>query len=120
MHDLRMVRDQIDALREGMRRRGALDKLAPMIDRAVGLDQNRRETIQAVEERKAERNAASRKIAQLKRGGAADGVEENQKRSRELGEEIARLDSELAETEKSLNAILLDLPNVTLDVVPEE
>src|SRR6266542_1366093 len=119
MHDLRMVRDQIDALREGMRRRGALDRLAPAIDRAVELDENRRTTIQAVEERKAERNAASQKIAQLKRSGATDGAKEIQKRSRDLGDEIARLDSELAETEKALNAILLDLPNVTLDVVPE-
>ena len=117
MHDLRMVRDQIDALREGMRRRGALDKLAPVIDRAVELDRTRRETIQAVEERKAERNAASQKVAQLKRsGGNADEV---QRRSRELGEEISRLDSELSETETALNRILLDLPNVNLDIVPE-
>src|SRR6476469_3227513 len=97
MHDLRMVRDQIDALREGMRRRGALDKLGPLIDRASELDQSRRDTIQAVEERKAERNAASQKVAQLKRaGGNADEI---QQRSRELGDEISRLDSELAEIE---------------------
>ena len=89
MHDLRMVRDQIDALREGMRRRGALEKLAPVIDRAVQLDRTRRETIQAVEERKAERNAASQKVAQLKRAG--ENADEVQRRSRDLGEEISRL-----------------------------
>jgi seryl-tRNA synthetase len=112
-----MVRDQIDALREGMRRRGALDKLGPVIDRAVELDRIRRETIQAVEERKAERNAASQKVAQLKRAG--ENADEVQRRSRDLGDEISRLDSELAETEASLNAILLDLPNVNLAIVPE-
>jgi seryl-tRNA synthetase len=117
MHDLRMVLDQIDALREGMRRRGALDRLAPVIDRAVELDRTRRETIQAVEERKAERNAASQKVAQLKRAGENAG--EIQRRSRDLGEEISKLDSELSDTERDLNAILLEIPNVTLDVVPE-
>jgi seryl-tRNA synthetase len=117
MHDLRMVRDQVDALREGMRRRGALDKLAPVIERAVELDRARRETIQAVEERKAERNAASQKVAQLKRAG--ESADEVQRRSRDLGEEISKLDSELAETERELNTILLEIPNVTVDVVPE-
>ncbi len=117
MHDLRMVRDQIDALREGMRRRGALKKLGPLIDRAAELDRNRRVTIQAVEERKAERNAASQNVARLKRAG--ENADDIQKRSRELGEEISRLDSELAETEISLNGILLELPNINLGVVPE-
>src|SRR5438270_9811369 len=103
MHDLRMVRDDLDALREGMRRRGVLDALAPLIDRAVELDRDRRATIQATEERKAERNAASQQVAQLKRsGGNADDI---QRRSRELGEEIARLDAELAGTERSLDSI---------------
>src|SRR6478672_12021754 len=108
MHDLRMVRDQIDALREGMRRRGALDKLGPVIDRAADLDRTRREKIHSVEERKAERNAASQKVAQLKRAG--ENADEVQRRSRELGDEISRLDAELAEIETSLNVILLDLP----------
>lgn len=112
-----MVRDEIDALREGMRRRGALETLAPLIDRAVELDRDRRATIQAAEERKAERNSASQQVARLKRsGGNADEI---QRRSRELGDEIARLDSELAGIEASLNAILLEIPNITLPVVPE-
>jgi seryl-tRNA synthetase len=111
-----MVREHIDALRDGMRRRGALDALSPTIDRAVELDRNRRDTIQAVEERKAARNAVSQQVAQRKRAGEA--ADDLQQQSRALGEEIARLDSELADTERELNAILLELPNVTLDQVP--
>ncbi len=117
MHDLRMVRDQIDALREGMRRRGALEKLGPLIDRAVELDRTRRETIQAADERKAERNSASQKVAQLKRAG--ENADELQRRSRDLGEEISRLDAALAETEGALNSILLEIPNITLPIVRE-
>ena len=111
-----MVREHIDALRAGMRRRGALDALSPTIDRAVNLDKSRRDTIQAVEERKAARNTVTQQVGQRKRAGQA--AEDLQKRSRELGDEIARLDRELAQTESELSAILLELPNITLDQVP--
>jgi len=111
-----MVREHIDALRAGMRRRGALDALSPAIDRAVALDKSRRDTIQAVEERKAARNSVSQQVGQRKRAGEA--ADDLQQQSRALGDEIARLDRELAETEAELSAILLELPNVTLDQVP--
>ena len=111
-----MVREHIDALRAGMRRRGALDALAPTIDRAVALDSTRRETIQAVEERKAARNAVSQQVGQRKRAG--ESADDLQQQSRALGDEIALLDTELARTESELQAILLELPNVTLDLVP--
>jgi seryl-tRNA synthetase len=111
-----MVRENVDALRAGMSRRGALDTLAPAIDRAVALDKVRRDTIQAVEERKAARNAVSQEVGQRKRAGQP--AEDLQQQSRALGEEIARLDTELAETEQELTSILLEIPNVTLDRVP--
>src|SRR3954464_4716671 len=111
-----MVREHIDALRAGMRRRGALDALSPAIDRAVTLDKNRRDTIQAVEERKAARNSVSQQVGQRKRAG--ESADDLQQQSRALGDEIARLDEELAQTEQELSAILLELPNVTLDEVP--
>jgi len=111
-----MVREHIDALRAGMRRRGALDVLSPTIERAVTLDKQRRETIQAVEERKAARNAVSQQVGQRKRAG--ESADDLQLQSRALGDEIARLDRELAQTESELSAILLELPNVTLDQVP--
>src|SRR3981081_3511785 len=111
-----MVRQATDALRAGMQRRGALDALSPTIERAVALDKNRRETIQAVEERKAARNAVTKQVGQRKRDG--ESADDRQKRSRDLGEEIARLDRELAEMETELSGILLELPNITLDQGP--
>ena len=116
MHDLRVVRENIDALRAGLRRRGALDALSPTLDRAITLDKSRRETIQAVEERKAARNAVTQQVGQRKRAGEA--ADDLQQQSRALGEEIAKLDSELAETETRLSSILLEIPNITLTEVP--
>jgi seryl-tRNA synthetase len=99
-----------------MQRRGALDALSATIDRAIDLDKSRRETIQAVEERKAARNAVSQQVGQRKRAG--ESADDLQQQSRALGEEIARLDRELADTESELSAIMLELPNVTLEQVP--
>ncbi|HEU4747659.1 MAG TPA: serine--tRNA ligase [Gemmatimonadaceae bacterium] len=117
MHDLKLVREHVDALREGMRRRGALTALAPAIDRAMELDRTRRETIQAVEERKAARNAVTQQVGERKRAGKDAG--DLQQQSRDLGDQIAVLDRELAEMEDELARILLEVPNIPLESVPE-
>src|SRR5437762_14371900 len=101
-----MVREHIDALRAGMRRRGVLDALSPTIDRAVALDKTRRETIQAAEERKAARNAVTQQVAQRKRAG--ESADDLQRQYRALGDEIAQLDRELAQTDVELGSIHLD------------
>jgi seryl-tRNA synthetase len=111
-----MVRENIDALRAGLRRRGAFDLLSPTIDRAIALDRSRRETIQAVEERKAARNSVTQQVGERKRAGQP--ADDLQQQSRALGDEITRLDRELAETESQLSSILLELPNITLEEVP--
>jgi seryl-tRNA synthetase len=117
MHDLRMVREQIDDLRDGMRRRGKLEALAPFIDRARKADVDRRSLIQAVEERKAARNGITAEVAKRKRAGTD--ASELLDQSRALGEEISRLESELADLETQLETALLEIPNVTLPDVPE-
>jgi seryl-tRNA synthetase len=116
VHDPRALREQVDLLRDGMRRRGGDDGLLRLIDRGEELDRDRRTLIQAVEERKAARNVNSQEVARRKRGN--EPAEELIARGRELGEEIARLEGELDTVEQSLRAILLELPNVTLGEVP--
>jgi len=116
VHDLRVLREQIDLLRDGMRRRGALDVLAPIIDRGETLDRERRELIQAADERKALRNTTSQEVAKRKRAG--EPADELIAQGRALGDEIARLEAELAEVEGNLRAVLLEIPNLTLATVP--
>src|SRR6185436_15678658 len=116
MHDLKSLRDQIDVLRDGMRRRGKLDQIGPLIDRAEALDRDRRTTIQAVEERKAARNTTTQEVARRKK--AKENADELVAQSRALGEEISRLESELAAAETELERIMYELPNITLAEVP--
>src|SRR5437879_8427434 len=116
MHDMRMLREQIDVLRDGMRRRGVYDAMPPAVDRAQRLDADRRTLIQAADERKALRNSNAQEVARRKRAGEpADDLIAG---GRALGDEIAKLEMELRDVETKLQGILLEIPNVTLPAVP--
>jgi seryl-tRNA synthetase len=117
MHDPKVFRDQVDVLRDAMRRRQKLDDLAPLLDRGVALELERRTVIQAVEERKAARNTNSLEVARRKK--AREDADELIASGRQLGDEIQRLENELATAETELREILLGLPNMTLADVPE-
>jgi seryl-tRNA synthetase len=117
MHDHRLIREQADLLRDGMRRRGKLDALDPVIRRGEELERERRTLIQAVEERKAARNAITQEVARRKKAG--EGADDVIAQGRSLGEEIARLEKERGDAEGALDLMLYELPNLTLPDVPE-
>jgi seryl-tRNA synthetase len=117
MHDLKLVRERLGDLREAMRRRGALDALGPQLDRCENLEQERRLLIQAVDERRASRNATSAEVARRKKAG--EPADDLIAQGRAQGEEIGRLESELAKVESAFSEILMVVPNITLPDVPE-
>ena len=117
MHDLRVFREHVDALRDGMGRRDKLDQYGASIDEGVALDARRRSVIQAVEEKKAARNQNSQEVARRKKAG--EDATSLITSGRALGDEISALENELQAAESRLSELLLDLPNVTLEDVPE-
>lgn len=116
MHDLRLVREQLDVLRDGFGRRGALDTLGPVLDRLESLEKERRALITATEERKARRNLLTQDVARLKK--AKEDAERVMAEARAVGEEIARLEADLRATEGVVEGLMLELPNVTRAEVP--
>jgi seryl-tRNA synthetase len=116
VHDIRLLREQLELLRDAMRRRQKLDEYEPLLTRAESLERERRSGIQAVEERKAARNASSQEVARRKRAG--EPVDDLIAAGRDLGQEISRLEAELGEAESALSGILLEIPNITLADVP--
>ena len=116
MHDLRVLREQIDLLREGIQRRGMLDALAPVIERGQALEVERRTKIAAADEKKAQRNSNAQEVAKRKR--AKEPADDLIAQGRTLGDEIAVLERELTTIEENLRGVLLEIPNVTLPDVP--
>ena len=106
MIDINLLREQPDIFRLSMRNR-QMDP-AP-VDQILALDEQRRGLIQEVEALKAERNAASKEIGQMK-----DPAERQVKieTSRLLGDRIAALDEELRQVDDQLNGILATIPNL--------
>jgi seryl-tRNA synthetase len=115
--DIKLVREQLDPLRAGLRRRGKLEEFASRLDRIAELDVERRRLIGEAEQRKAGRNAASQEVARRKK--AAEPAEELIAETRALGETISRLEGSLREVDNELSGALLEIPNLVLDEVPE-
>ena len=116
MLDPKLVREDVAAVREAMRRRDKLALYAPLIDELEALDRARRAGIARVEERKAERNRVTQDVGKRKKAG--EDAAELQASARAIGEEIAALEAELQVTQDRFDELLLGLPNPTLPDVP--
>ena len=108
MLSLNFIREQPDLVREGARKKG--DK-AP-VDEILRLDGERRQTLTQVEQLKAEQNRRSAAMAKTRDQA---GIEE----MRRLKDEVRALELKLAPIDASLNALLLEVPNLPDPSVPE-
>jgi seryl-tRNA synthetase len=104
-------------------RQGALDKGedASLVDVALELDARRRQLLGEADALKAERNAASKRVGEAIRGGAApDGPEVAALRAASVaaGERIETLDAEAADVQARLDDALLRIPNPADPGVP--
>ncbi len=117
MHDIRLLRDQLDHLRDAMRRRGKLDELGPLLDRAEAVERDRRNAITELEAQQARRNKVTQDVAQRRKAGddAADLIAE----SKSIGAAIASLETRRNEADAAVQQMLYELPNITLPEVPE-
>ncbi len=113
MLDLRFVRSNPEAVREGLR----LKRVDAPLDELLELDERRRKNLFEVEQLKAERNENSKAVAECKKSGqdASSLIE----RTRAIGQEIKARDEELAQIEVRMHEILLSIPNIPDDSVPE-
>jgi len=106
--DLRAIRSDPDAARVALARRG--EGVADALDRVLELDARRRSLLPELEQRRAAKNAASKRIGELQRQGAdaAGAIADVRKAS---GRE-QELDGELREVQIALDAALFTLPNI--------
>jgi len=118
MLELRLVREEPDAVRNALARRGNPD-LLQMLDRVLAHDEERRELIAAVDELRARRNEESARIAQLKRAGAHEEAAALIEEMRAVGEAIAEKEARLAVVEEEIRNLLLILPNLPMPELPE-
>ena len=117
MHDVKWLRDNLNVLRDAMRRRGKLDALSGDLDRIGELLSQRALLVHATDEKKAKRNSSTQEVARRKK--ASENADVLIAETRALGAAITALEKDLAESEAELSSLLLQIPNITLPDVPE-
>lgn len=96
-----------------MERRGAGDSLRALLD----VDERARALRAGVEATRADRARISRLVGEGRRAGADTSTEEAQ--ARELGERLSGQEDDLRDLEAERDTLLLELPNVAEEAVPE-
>ena len=114
--DIKLIREQPDAVRQRLAARGAGDETR--IDEALSLDEQRRKLLAEVESLKAQRNRVSKEIGALMGQKKTAEAEAKKKETREIGDRITALDHQVAEAEQKRDAILFRLPNLPHADVP--
>ncbi len=106
MIDAKLIRSDPDRVRAALARRGAGDA----VDAFLELDAERRRLLAAVEQARADRNAAAKAIAEAKQRG--DDTSIPIARQAALKERQAGDDDALARIEAQLNELMLRIPNL--------
>ncbi len=118
MLDLKRIREEPDVVRRRLARRGK-PELVEQIGQLLELDETRRSVITRVDQARARRNEVSPQVGKLKQAGKHDEAEPLILEMRALGDEMEALEQRRTELEESVRAMLLQIPNLPEDVVPE-
>ena len=110
MINIQLIRNRPDEVREAMRRRNEDVPLG----RIVELDADRRSAIVEADELRARRNEVSREI-----GRTRERPQELIDEMRQVSARIRTLEETIRALESEVNALLLSLPNIPLDEVPD-
>jgi len=113
MLDLKYVRDNIDEYRVSLKKRGHDFPL----DELLELDKRRREFITELQGLRHRRNVASEEIAKMKVEG--QDLKPKIEEMRKINELIKRNEVELKKIETNLRQLMLKMPNIVHESVPE-
>ncbi|MEQ8833533.1 MAG: serine--tRNA ligase [Miltoncostaeaceae bacterium] len=112
MLDLKLIRSDLPAVEEAMRRRGAEADLATLVE----LDERARAVRGHVETTRAERTRIGKEVGARRRAGEDTGGLEAEGRA--LGERLTADEEALRELEAERDAVLLGLPNIAQAEAP--
>ncbi|AML52320.1 serine--tRNA ligase [Falsihalocynthiibacter arcticus] len=115
MHDIRQIRENPAAFDAAMARRG----LSSLSSEILAVDTARREKIMAAEEALATRNKASKEVGAAKARGDDAEFERLRALVSEKKAEIATLEEESKIEDARLRDMLMVIPNIVADDVPE-
>ena len=119
MHDIRWIRDNAEALKEALRKRGATGLEAEeTVAKIFALDDERREQITSAQKFQEERNRLSKEIGVAMKAKETERAEALKVEVAALKDKAAGLEAAEKRAVEALDKALLELPNVPLADVP--
>ena len=112
MLDIKIIREDMEAVREGLQKKGVEVDL----DAIMSLDQRRRAILSESEQLRSSRNEVSKEIGLAVKSGGD--VEAAKAAMRKVGDDIGALESELKKLEPRLHELLLRIPNLPHESAP--
>lgn len=112
MLDIKFIRNNPDKVKEACRKK----QVKVDIDRLLEVDKKRREILQAIEDMRAKKNRGTEEIK------AAKDQKEKEViilKMRELDNNSDRVDSDFKQLDEEFNKLILQIPNIPLESVPE-
>ena len=116
MLDIKAIRERPDLVRQRLASRGSGEE--SRVDELLTLDEQRRKLLAEVESLKAQRKRVSKEIGALMGQKKLAEAEAKKKETGDLGDRIAALDKQAAETESARDRVMLGLPNLPHESVP--
>lgn len=113
MIDIKLLREKPDEIKAKIKKR-EMD-LDSVVDEIIAVDAQKREQMGKIETMKAEQNAASKQIPQIKKAGGD--ASEIMAKMKELATEIKDGDAKIKELDEKQKSLLLSLPNLPDDDV---
>ncbi len=114
MLDIRLIRENPEKVKAAMKTRNK--DMDSLVDEILDIDKRVRELTQKADALKAEQNAASKKIPQIKKEGGD--ISEIMTRMNAIKEEVKVLDSEKSELAAKQKTMMYEFPNVPSDTTP--
>ena len=117
MLQISYIRDNKDLVIKGLKKRNF--KELDLVDRAITLDENRRQTQTQLDNTLSESNKLSKEIGALMKEGKRQEAEAAKAQTADLKEQIKQYTAALDQTVQELNEILYRIPNIPNEIVPE-
>jgi seryl-tRNA synthetase len=113
MLEIKYVRNNLDIMKDVLSNRG----MEADMDSFETCDTNRRTMLLEVEDLRHRRNVVSEKIAKMKKEG--ENTDEIVSEMREVSSKIKTIEKSLAENEEQIETVLMALPNIPHESVPQ-
>ncbi|WP_456411972.1 serine--tRNA ligase [Oceanithermus sp.] len=115
MLDLKLIRENPDLVKEGIRKKRELDAL-PLVDEILELDRRRRELLAEVEALRAQQKKLAKAVGQAK--AKDEDASDLLVKSAELAEYLKKLEAEEKELSARIQELLPQIPNLPHSSVP--